>query len=200
MNVPLIDTVGCNLFQKGDLTLTSTLAPKTQKLHCKNPIICIKPITENHETFSIKGLIKIFGEQGYILEYDIRRKMLKSKKNNENFGRHRDVIAQIEVKIVCEEDNLKKELKNLGLIFYKDQHNTNTTIQPYDNIIQTLHHIKVIRKSFNLKSTKYIQFFCNIVCKGVPAPLFSRHQPLDPACPLFKNLCFPLPHFYSIRF
>ena len=76
MNVPLIDTVGCNLFQKGDLTLTSTLAPKTQK--------------------------------------------------------HRDVIAQIEVKIVCEEDNLKKELKNLELIFYKDQHNTNTTIQPYD--------------------------------------------------------------------
>ena len=144
LNVPLIDTVGCNLFQKGDLTLTSTLAPKTQK--------------------------------------------------------HRDVIAQIEVKIVCEEDNLKKELKNLGLIFYKDQHNTNTTIQPYDNIIQTLHHIKVIRKSFNLKSTKYIQFFCNIVCKGVPAPLFLRHQPLDPACPLFKNLCFPLPHFYSIRF
>ena len=134
LNVRLIDTVGCNLFQKGDLTLTSTLAPKTQKLHCKNPIICIKPITENHETFSntTKGLIKIFGEQEYILEYDIRRKMLKSKKNNENFGRHRDVIAQIEVKIVCEEDNLKKELRNLELIFYKDQHNTNTTIQPYD--------------------------------------------------------------------
>ena len=101
--------------------------------------------------------------------------MLKSNKNNENFGRYRGVIAQIEVKIVCEEDNLKKELKNLELIFYKDQHNTNTTIQPYDRIIQKLHDIKVIRKSFNLKSTKYIQFSCNIVCKGVPAPLFLRH-------------------------
>ena len=112
LNVPLIDTVGCNLFQQGDLTLTSTLAPKTQKLHCTNSIICIKPITENHETFSntTKGLIKIFGEQEYILEYDKRRKMLKSNKNNENFGRYRDVVAQLEVKIVCEEDNLKKEL------------------------------------------------------------------------------------------
>ena len=40
-----------------------------------------------------------------------------------------------------------------------------------------------------------------IVCKGVPAPLFLRHPPLDPVCPLpppnppfFKSL-FPLPSF-----
>ena len=118
-NNSLIDTVDCNLFQKGDLTLTSTPAPKTQKLHCKNPIISIKLITENHVAFSntTKGLIKIFGEQEYILEYDKRRKMLKSNKNNENLARYRDIIAQIGVKIVCEEDNLKKELKNLKLIF-----------------------------------------------------------------------------------
>ena len=75
-NNSLIDTVRCNLFQNGDLTLASTPAPKIQKLHCKNPIISIKPITENHETFSktTKGLIKKFGEE-YILEYDKRRKM-----------------------------------------------------------------------------------------------------------------------------
>ena len=166
MNVPLtdthnnslIDTVDCNLFQKCDLTLTTTPAPKTQKLHCKNPIISIKPITENHETFSntAKGLIKIFGEQKYILEYDKRRKKLKSNKNNENLARYRDIIAQIEVKIVCEEDNLKKELKNLKLTFLKDSNNT--TIQPYcsssngdktlyDSIIQKLQHIAVIRKA-----------------------------------------------------
>ena len=157
-NNSLIDTVDCNLFQKGELILTSTPAPKTQKLHCKNPIISIKPITENHETFSntTKGLIKIFGEQEYILEYDKRRKMLKSNKNNENLARYKDIIAQIEVKIVCEEDHLKKELKNLELIFLKDSNNT--TIQPnysssngdktlYDSIIQKLKHIKVIKKS-----------------------------------------------------
>ena len=115
-NNSLIDTVDCNLFQKGELILTSTPAPKTQKLHCKNPIISIKPITENHETYSntTKDLIKIFGEQEYILEYDKRRKMLKSKKDNENLARYRDIIAQIQVKIVCEDDHLKKELKNLS--------------------------------------------------------------------------------------
>ena len=115
-NNSLIDTADCNLFQKGELTLTSTPAPKTQKLHCKNPIISIKPITENHETYSntTKDLIKIFGEQEYILEYDKRRKMLKSKKDNENLARYRDIIAQIQVKIVCEDDHLKKELKNLS--------------------------------------------------------------------------------------
>ena len=100
-NNSLINTVDCNLFQKDDLTLTSTPAPKTQKLHCKNSIISIKPITENHETFinTIKGLIKIFRDQEYILEYDKKRKMLKSNKNNEKVARYRDIIAQIEVKM-----------------------------------------------------------------------------------------------------
>ena len=119
-NNSLTDTVDCKLFWKGDLTLTSTPAPKTQKMHCKNPIISIKPITENHKTaFSntTKRLIKLFGEQEYILEYDKRRKMLKSNKSNETLARYRDIIAQIEVKIVCEEDNLKKELRNFELIF-----------------------------------------------------------------------------------
>ena len=157
-NNSLIDTVDCNLFQKGDLTLTSTPAPNTQKLHCKNPIISIKPIIGNYETFSntTKGLLKIFGEQEYILECDKRRKMLTSNKNNENLARYRDIIAQIEVKILCEEDNLKIELKNLELTFLKDSNNT--TIQPYcysssgdktlyDNIIEKLQHIKVITKA-----------------------------------------------------
>ena len=96
-NSSLIDTVDCNLFQKGELNLTSTPAPKTQKLHCKNPIMSVKPITENHETFSnaTKGLIKTFGEQEYILEYDRRRKILKSNKSNESLARYRDIIAQI---------------------------------------------------------------------------------------------------------
>ena len=81
--------------------------------------------------------------------------MLKSNKNNENLARYRDIIAQIAVKIVREEDNLKIELKNLELTFSKDSNNT--TIQPYcysssvdktlyDSIIQKLQHIKVITK------------------------------------------------------
>ena len=112
----------CNLFQKSDWFSTSTPAPKTQKLHCKNPIISIKPITEKHETFSntTKGLIKISGEQEYNLEYDKRRKKLKSNKSNENLARYRDIIAQIEVKIVCEEDNLKK-IKKPWTEFFKRQ-------------------------------------------------------------------------------
>ena len=158
-NNSLTNTVDCKLFQKVDLTLTSTPAPKTQKMPSKNHVISIKPIMENHETTfcnTTKRLIKVFGEQEYILEYDKRRKMLKSNKSNENLARYRGIIAQIEVKIVCEEDNLKKELKNLELIFLKDSNNT--SIQPhcsssngdrtlYDCIIQKLQHIKVIRKT-----------------------------------------------------
>ena len=81
--------------------------------------------------------------------------MLKSNKNSENLARYRGIIAQIEIKTVCEEDNLKKELKNLELIFLKGSNNT--TIQPccsssngdgtrYDSIIQKVQHIKGIRK------------------------------------------------------
>ena len=74
-NNSLIETVDCNLFQKGDWTLTSTPAPKTKKMYCKNPIISTKHVTEHHETkFSktTKRLIKIVGEQEYIIEYDKR--------------------------------------------------------------------------------------------------------------------------------
>ena len=82
--------------------------------------------------------------------------MLTSNKNNENLARYRDIIAQIEVKILCEEDNLKIELNNLELTFLKDSNNP--PIQPYcysssgdktlyDNIIEKLQHIKVITKA-----------------------------------------------------
>ena len=33
--------------------------------------------------------------------------MLKSSKNNDNLARYRDIIVQIEVKVACEEDNIK---------------------------------------------------------------------------------------------
>ena len=33
--------------------------------------------------------------------------MLKSNKKNDNPARYRDIIAQIEVKVACEEDNVK---------------------------------------------------------------------------------------------
>ena len=44
-------------------------------MYCKNPIISTKHVTEHHETkFSktTKRLIKIVGEQEYIIEYDKR--------------------------------------------------------------------------------------------------------------------------------
>ena len=83
--------------------------------------------------------------------------MLKpNNKNNENLARYRDIIAQIEVKILCEEDNLKKELKKPWTDFFKRQNNA--SMQPkcsfsngdrtfYDGIIQKLQHIKVIGKA-----------------------------------------------------
>ena len=33
--------------------------------------------------------------------------MLKSNKSNDNLARYRDIVAQIEVKVACEEENIK---------------------------------------------------------------------------------------------
>ena len=97
----------------------------------------------------------MFDEQKYILECDKRRKLLKSNKSNENLARYKDIIAQIKVKIVREEDNLKKELKNLELIFVKDSNNT--TIQPYcscSNGDKTLNESIIQKLQLNSKTTK----------------------------------------------
>ena len=47
--------------------------------------------------------------------------MPQSRKNNKNLARYRNIIAQNEVKIVCEEDYLKEESKSLELILFKRQ-------------------------------------------------------------------------------
>ena len=41
----------------------------------------------------------------------------------------------------------------------------------------------------------FFPFIIDIVCKGVPAPYFFRHPPLDPASPSFLKSLFPLPTF-----
>ena len=85
--------------------------------------------------------------------------MLKSNKNKENLARYKDIIAQIKVKIVREEDNLKKELKNLELIFLKDSNNT--TIQPYcscSNGDKTLNDSIIQKLQLNSKTTKLSPF------------------------------------------
>ena len=44
----------------------------------------------------------------------------------------------------------------------------------------------------NISSLLRKKLKSNIVCKGVPAPPFLRHSPLDPGCPLYKIFVSPL--------
>ena len=46
----------------------------------------------------------------------------------------------------------------------------------------------------------FLPFIIDIVCKGIPAPHFLRHPPLDPASPPFLKSLFPLPPFLSPPF
>ena len=133
--------------------LTSTPEPKIQYKNTEE-IIYMQPI-ENTYGKTSQYLIKIFGEKNFIAKFDRLRKYLKAPKTRENLGNYRSIIAEIEVKLSCNEDTLKGILRELEMKFH--QESDSNSIYPnadsvladkdeYNNIIDKLKYLKIVKK------------------------------------------------------
>ena len=65
-----------------------------------------------------KLLFKIFGNEPIVEQFDKRRKFLKAVS-------YKDCIAQLEIKLICTEGNLKKELLKMELRNLKNNRSLN---------------------------------------------------------------------------
>ena len=65
-------------------------------------------------------LFKVFVNKPIAEPFDKRRKFLKALKSNENRESYKDFTAQLEIKLICKEDNLKKELQKMELQILKN--------------------------------------------------------------------------------
>ena len=54
---------------------------------------------------------KVLGNQNCMLEFDKRRKILRTCKTTENFNLYEDSVATMEIRIKMREEELKKMLK-----------------------------------------------------------------------------------------
>ena len=71
----------------------------------------LQPVTDSPLSKTSKYLSFILEEKELIRTFDRRRKLLKQVQNFENLSNYKDCVATIEVKVLCEEERLKKELK-----------------------------------------------------------------------------------------
>ena len=104
--------------QSSEMLLTSTPVSKnkeTNQNQGSDHIISIKPIfqpvPDSPLSKTSKYLSFILEEKELIRTFDRRRKLLKQVQNFENLSNYKGCVATIEVKVLCEEERLKKELK-----------------------------------------------------------------------------------------
>ena len=114
--------------QSSEMLLTSTPVTKNKETiqnQGSDHIISMKPIlqpvTDSPLSKTSKYLSFILEEKELIRTFDRRRKLLKQVQNLENLSNYKDCVATIEVKVLCEEERLKKELKMLELRFMEKQ-------------------------------------------------------------------------------
>ena len=81
----------------------------------------LQPVRDSPLSKTSKYLSFILEEKELIRTFDTRRKLLKQVQNLENLSNYKDCVAIIEVKVLCEEERLKKELKMLELRFMEKQ-------------------------------------------------------------------------------
>ena len=77
-----------------------------------------------------KLLFKVFENEPIVEQFDEHHKFLKAVKSNENRESYKDCLAQLEIKLICKEDNLKKELQEKELQNLKNKKSLNL---PSDN-------------------------------------------------------------------
>ena len=88
-------------------------APKIMYLKPK-PISKAELKTTEGWTKTATLLIKVFGEQAFIIEFDRCRKNLKRENNTSNRNVYRDIIARVEVKLANKYDELKSSFSLLN--------------------------------------------------------------------------------------
>ena len=141
--------------------LTSTPCTKTQYQKNGTDILYLNPIDTLDSKTSLFGktsqyLIKLFGEKDFILQFDKARKKLKLDRCHTNVSIYRDCLANTEIKVVCEEEKLKKNLKEKEMEFLAKTDNSlrpssttsDTAREEYNILIKKLKYIKAIKREF----------------------------------------------------
>lgn len=123
-----------------------------------NPLVIqLKPLHSETSTEkdkyskSTSTLIKVFGEEEFVMNYDKAR---KSAKNNQYFIPHYEkALAVVEVRLKSKEQEARKELKKNEIKMIE----TNTSVIPnlkirehYDKLVNILTYIKSIKRQLSL--------------------------------------------------
>ena len=148
------------------MLLTSTTVTKNKETNHNqgsDHIISMKPIlqpvTDSPLSKTSKYLSFILEEKELIRTFDTRRKLLTQAQNLENLSNYKDCVAIIEVKVLCEEERLKKELKMLELRFMEETDGDSLLPDPvtcdadrekYNDLVKKLKYIKVAKRDFNV--------------------------------------------------
>ena len=129
---------------------------KKKKLNINEEIIKFEKISNNPLSNTSKLLLKVFGNGPIVEQFDKHRKSLKAAKSNENRESYKDCIAQLEIKLICTEVNLKKELQKMELQNLKNNKSlnllSNNTAEnsKMSNIILKLKKIKNLRTELKI--------------------------------------------------
>ena len=148
------NTVNCATTQ---MSSTPT-QPKSSRISSKeNDIISIKPKkvdsneTNNSLSKSSNMLLKIFGSENIIFEFDKARKNLKNNASAVSKSIYRVIVAKLEVKLTLKYDELREHLKKFELENLKKSSHLNTVPtnkddqESYNNLLKQLKYIKMIK-------------------------------------------------------
>ena len=133
-----------------------TETKEMKKLNINEEIIEFPKISNNPLSNTSKLLFKVFGNEPIVEQFDKHHKSLKAVKSNENRESYKDCIAQLEIKLICTEDNLKKELQKMELQNLKNNKSlnllSNNTAEnsKMSNIILKLKAIKKLRTELKI--------------------------------------------------
>ena len=121
----------------------------------KMEILYLNPIDTLDSKTSLFGktsqyFINLFGDEDFILQFDKSRKKLKLDRCDRNVNIYRDCLATVEIKVVCQKEKLKKNLKEKEMEFLTKNDNSlrsssttsDTTREEYNILIKKLRYIK----------------------------------------------------------
>ena len=102
-----------------------------------------------------RRLLKIFGENEIIFEFDKCRKNIKAEKNA-IYIKYKRIVAKMEVKLVTKKNKMREKLKKNELMSVREDNNNTVTMTPqdktdrneYDNILKVLENIHVLLNRF----------------------------------------------------